>query len=66
MKQRDTNVIRLGMLAGLIRVAKFHAAIWSGKNDAGVRFLIDGAVEHLQKVHDLLTAPPAPIEVPND
>lgn len=66
MKQRDTNAIRLGMLAGLIRVVKFQAAIWSGKNDAGVRFLIDGAVEHLQKAHDLLTAPPAPIEVIHD
>lgn len=66
MRQRDTNAIRLSMLAGLIRVVKSQAAIWSGKNDAGVRFLIDGAVEHLQKAHDLLTAPPAPIEVPND
>ncbi len=66
MKQRDTNAIRLGMLAGLIRVVKFQAAIWSGKNDAGVRFLIDGAVEHLQKAHDLLTAAPALIEVIND
>lgn len=66
MKQRDTNAIRLGMLAGLIRVVKFQAAIWSGKNDAGVRFLIDGAIERLQKAHDLLTAPPVPIEVPND
>lgn len=65
MKQRDTNAIRLGMQAGLIRVVKVQAAIWSGKNDADTRFLIDGAVEHLQKAHDLLTAP-KPIEVIND
>lgn len=66
MKQRDTNAIRLGMLAGLIRVVKFQATLWPSNKDAGVRFLIDGAVEDLQKAHDLLTAPPAPIEVPND
>ena len=66
MRQRDTNAIRLGMLAGLIRVVKFQATLWPSNKDADTRFLIDGAVEHLQKAHDLLTAPPALIEVPND
>ena len=63
MRQRDTNAIRLGMLAGLIRVAKSFATMWIGAKDADTRYLVDTAVESLQKAHDLLSAPPASIEV---
>lgn len=65
MIQRDHSSIRLGMLAGLINIAKTFAGMWTGSRDADARFLLDTAIESLQKAHDLFTAPPS-IEVHHD